>query len=263
MSHEPCGVPSSARKRRTSARPWAARGMPLSSNSASSSRNATLSSASALPNSSSSTAQAVTSYHKAIELNAKFLGAKAALEQALRLAALRDKLSAFRKGEDKPTTNTERLALAEACRLLKLHHTVTRLYGDAFAADPKLADDLNAGHRYNAACFASLAAASRSEDAAKLDDKERSRLRQQALDWLRADLPLWAKFLDNGKPADRAVLPKALKHWQQDADLAGLRDKAALARLPAEEQKAIAQLWADVAALLKMAEAPPAKGGKR
>jgi len=36
--------------------------------------------------------------------------------------------------------------------------------------------------------------------------------------------------------------------------LAGLRDKEALDKLPAEEQKAFTQLWADVAALLKKAE---------
>jgi hypothetical protein len=37
---------------------------------------------------------------------------------------------------------------------------------------------------------------------------------------------------------------------------AGIRDAAALARLPAEEQKTFAQFWADVAALLKKAESP-------
>ena len=45
-----------------------------------------------------------------------------------------------------------------------------------------------------------------------------------------------------------------LKHWQKDGDLAGLRDKEALAKLPPDEQKAWAQLWADVAELLKKAE---------
>ncbi len=46
-------------------------------------------------------------------------------------------------------------------------------------------------------------------------------------------------------------------HWQQDTDLAGIRDAAALAKLPADEQKACTQLWADVAALLKKASGPP------
>ena len=49
---------------------------------------------------------------------------------------------------------------------------------------------------------------------------------------------------------------QTLRNWQKDSDLAGVRDKAALARLPAEEQKAFAQLWADVAATLQKAERP-------
>ena len=45
-----------------------------------------------------------------------------------------------------------------------------------------------------------------------------------------------------------------MRHWQQDSDLAGIRDAAALAKLPADEQKVFTQLWADVAAALKEAE---------
>ncbi len=45
-----------------------------------------------------------------------------------------------------------------------------------------------------------------------------------------------------------------MRHWQQDTDLAGIRDKAALDKLPAEERQAFTQLWADVAALLQKAQ---------
>jgi hypothetical protein len=48
-----------------------------------------------------------------------------------------------------------------------------------------------------------------------------------------------------------------LSHRQQDTDLAGIRDKAALDKLPAEEQKAFTQEAADVAALLKKAGEKP------
>ena len=52
--------------------------------------------------------------------------------------------------------------------------------------------------------------------------------------------------------------------WQQDIDLAGIRDAAAMAKLPEEEQKAFGQLWADVAALSKKAaeNAPAASPDK-
>ena len=130
----------------------------------------------------------------------------------------------------------------------------TRLWAEALDADPVLADDFRAAHRYNAACAAALAAAGQGEDATKLDDKERVRLRKQALDWLRADLTLRTKQLESGSLTDRAAAQQALRHWQKDPDLAGIRDQEALAKLPAEERATCAKLWADVAALLKTAE---------
>ena len=164
------------------------------------------------------------------------------------------KLSAFLKGEFQPIDNKERLGLAGVCQVKKLNHTATGLYADAFAADPKLADDLKAAHRYNAACHAALAAAGQSEDAAKLDDTERTRLRKQALDWLRADLALRTQQLESGKPADRAAVQTTLRHWQQDNDLAGLRDAADLAKLPEAERRDWEGLWGEVEALLKRVE---------
>ena len=113
-------------------------------------------------------------------------------------------------------------------------------------------DDADAA--YNAACAAALAASGLGEDPAKADEKERSRWRKQALDWLRTALTLWTKKIDDGKPEDRAAAAKELKHWQEDSDLAGVRDKDALAKLPADEQDAWRKLWADVDALLKKAQ---------
>ena len=45
-----------------------------------------------------------------------------------------------------------------------------------------------------------------------------------------------------------------MKDWQQERNLAGLGDAAALAQLPAEERTAWSQLWADVAALVRKPE---------
>jgi tetratricopeptide (TPR) repeat protein/tRNA A-37 threonylcarbamoyl transferase component Bud32 len=178
------------------------------------------------------------------------------LQQCERLLVLEARLPAILKGERAPASAAEGLAYARLCQLKKYYAAAARFSADAFAADPKLADNLLTGHRYNAACSAALAAAGQGEDARKLDDKERARLRQQALDWLRADLVLRSKQLASGQPADRAAVQQALRHWQQDSDLAGLRDQEALAKLSAQEQKACTHLWADVAALLKRAGSP-------
>ncbi len=144
--------------------------------------------------------------------------------------------------------------LAEWCRTKKFYHTATRLYSETFAADVKLADDLRVPYRYNAACFAALAAAGQGEDAANLDNTERTRLRKLALDWLRADLAAYAKQLEaTNTPQVRTFVLQRVSHWQQDGDLYSIRDEAALAKLTVEEHDAFNQLWDDVAALLKKA----------
>ena len=208
-------------------------------------------------------AESVEAYKRGHELGMKQPGwrypSAVWVREAETKAAMELKLSAFLKGEFQPRENLERLALADVCRGKKLNHTAARLYADAFAADPKLADDLAAFHRYNAACYAALAAAGQGEDAAKLDDKERARLRRQALDWLRADLAAWGNRLDSGPAQVRPAIVQTLSHWQKDTDLAGIRDAAALAKLPEDEQKAFTQLWADVAALLKKANSAQAR----
>jgi tetratricopeptide (TPR) repeat protein len=181
------------------------------------------------------------------------LPSAALVREAERLAALEANLSAFLEGKLQPRNTAERIDLILICRAKRLYATASRMAADAFAADPKLADDLKARHRFSAACWAALAAAGKGEDAAKLDDKERARLRKQALDWLKADLALEAKKLESGRSADRAEVQRHLKKWQQDTDLAGIRDQAALEKLPPDEQKAFAQLWADAATLLKKA----------
>ena len=104
-------------------------------------------------------------------------------------------------------------------------------------------------------CAAALAAAGQGKDARKLADEERARLRQQALDWLRADLTAWTRVMGKGPPEARQLLAQALQHWQKGPDLAGLRDKAALDQLPAAERDAWQRLWANVNALLQRTQA--------
>ncbi len=90
-------------------------------------------------------------------------------------------------------------------------------------------------------------------DSAKLDDAERGRLRHQALDWLRAELVRSAKQAESNNPKAREAAQQGLKYWQEDADLAGIRDKDALEKLPEAERDAWRKLWDDVAAVLAKA----------
>jgi tetratricopeptide (TPR) repeat protein len=197
---------------------------------------------------------ATASFRQALALGPNHPGARAALPQAERLATAKDRFPALLRGEARPADNAERLAFAQIAHEQKQYATATRLWAEALGSDQR--------HRYKAACSAALAAAGRGKDSAKLAEEERRALRRQALTWLRADLALLRK-LEAGKPAGRATVRQKMRQWQKNADLAGLRDREALAKLPAEERVACEKLWADVAALLKKAEMPAAKEGKR
>ncbi len=197
--------------------------------------------------------EAIACYQKAIELDPKDADARTWLAKTQRVAAAREMVAAFQRGSYVPSNNEERLAMIRWCRIQKLHRTASRLYAEAFAADPKLAEDLDAGRRYDAACFAALAAAGHGADPAELDEQERARLRKQAIGWLQAGLSALTKQIATVKPPDRAQVQKELRHWQNDADLAGVRDRELLAKLPEAEGKEWQALWAEVQALMDRA----------
>ncbi len=177
------------------------------------------------------------------------------LQWCEQMLTLDRKLPAILKGDSQPADADEQASLAVLCHIKKRHAAAARFYADAFAAKPALADDVQTGNRYEAACCAALAAAGQGEDADKLDDKERARLRQQALGWLRDDLAGWRAWRrqqeDAFAPAVRGALRETLQHWREDPDLAGVRDAAALDKLPESERADWKKLWADVDALLK------------
>jgi hypothetical protein len=82
-------------------------------------------------------------------------------------------------------------------------------------------------------------------------------LRQQARAWLESDRAACTKLLANKNPRARIEVLERLQRWKSDPNLAGIRDEAALAKLPAAERTEFAQLWADVAETLKKAQDKP------
>jgi tetratricopeptide (TPR) repeat protein len=171
-----------------------------------------------------------------------------------RLVELDGKLPAILSGQKQPADTAERLTLASLCQQHKHRHAAAvRFYNEAFADKPQLADDLNAGHRYNAACAAALAGCGQGKDADKLDTKECARLRKQALDWLRADLKAYRQVMD--KSADKAgpTIAQRMQHWLADTDFTGVRGAESLARLPVSERQDWQKLWADVTDLFTRA----------
>jgi serine/threonine-protein kinase len=172
------------------------------------------------------------------------------VREAERLVDLEKKVPAMISGEAEPGDAGECLRLAQICYQKGLHAASARYWDGAFKSHPPLADDMQAQHRYNAACAAALAGCGQGKDDPPLDDAAKARWRKQAIDWLEADLAAWSKVLASGPPQARQSISQTLQHWKADPDLAGLREPAAVAKLSEKEQRACRALWTEVDALL-------------
>ncbi len=173
------------------------------------------------------------------------------VRDAERMAALDARLPALLRGDDRPANADEALTIARICCPKGLHAAAARLYQDAFARQPAWADDLTSAARYNAACAAAQAGSGRSQDDPTPDEAARAHLRQQALEWLRADLVLRARQLEGGKPEARREVQQTLQQWRRDPALSCVRDEAEVTKLPEAERVACHDLWAQVDALLR------------
>jgi tetratricopeptide (TPR) repeat protein len=176
------------------------------------------------------------------------------VRQAEWLVEVERKLPSILTGELRPSDASESLAVARMCYDRKLHTASARFWSEAFQLQPKLMEDMQAQYRYNAACAAALAGCGQGKDDPPPDEAAMIRWRKQAIDWLKADLAAWSMNLETGPPQARFAISKTLQHWKADPDLAGLRDRAALDKLPGDEQNAYRALWAEVNALLMKAD---------
>jgi hypothetical protein len=176
------------------------------------------------------------------------------VRQAERLVELDAKLPSVLSGEAKPKGVAEQLELGDLCRGYKgLNAAAARLYAGTFEAEPKLAEDPRSARRYNAACAAALAGCGQGKDAGNLNDKERARLRCQALHWLRSDLAAWREHLKADETRALPILRRAMEHWLAVPCLAGVRNPKALAKLPEAERQDWHKLWADAQELFAKA----------
>jgi Flp pilus assembly protein TadD len=172
------------------------------------------------------------------------------VRQCQRLLDLEARRPEALQGQAQPAdaAAAQKLNQANLSSAKQRHAAAARWYAEAFEAQPELADDLQGGHRHKAARAAALAGCGQGEDAKALDEKERARLRKQALYWLRGDLSAWRAQLDQG-PGQAQTVGQQMQHWLTDTNLAGVRAPEALGRLPEAERRRWQRLWQDVAAL--------------
>ena len=191
------------------------------------------------------------------------------LVRADRLRELLARVPDIVAGKATSTTPAEMCELAQLCArpFKKQYMDAFGLFTNAFATDPTLMDAV-AEHRYNAACFAVMAA--RGEGVhAPADPSQRSALRTKAMGWLQKDLAFWKKQAISSNASDRNTAAFYLTHWLKDSDLAGIRNPFLLASLPADEVKVWLAFWAEVRAArdealkpLPVEIAPPPRVGR-
>ncbi|HWE35808.1 MAG TPA: protein kinase [Isosphaeraceae bacterium] len=164
------------------------------------------------------------------------------IDRIKRLQAVEPKLPAVLRGDARPASPVEGVDLARLALIRHRPRAAAKLYESAFAADPKLLEDLAAYHRHDAACAAAMTGLGRGDDAAEADPESRAALRSEALGWLRDELAAWSR-----RPAaETAEVVSRLRQLRLDPDLAGLRDPDALERLPEAERAAWRRFWDDV-----------------
>jgi protein O-mannosyl-transferase len=176
------------------------------------------------------------------------------IQACVQLRALRQRYSDLPTKRYEPSNNAERLTLADFCGqpFVGLYVRSAQLYAEAFSTDPRLAHDPGAAtHRINAAIASALAARGLGNDAAKLDEKERDRLRKQTLQSLQAELDLAAWTTPGYKAQARAAAQQALWVFRRHPAFSEVRDPVAVAKLSDAERARWQKLWKDISALAK------------
>ncbi len=189
------------------------------------------------------------------------------LARTERRAALASRLAGVLGGAEQPAGAVEALEFAYMAHERLEYAGAARLFALAFRLEPRLADDLNQGHRYNAACCAVLAAAGRSRGEPHPAPADVTRSRRLALGWLRDDLAARSRMLRDGQASDKAQLLQALGHWKVNTELIDVRSAGALDRFPEPERREWQALWAEVDSLIASMKdapagspAPPSRG---
>lgn len=178
------------------------------------------------------------------------------LRDCERLVELDRRLPAILKGDLRPAGAGEAIEFASLCYYKGHFGASARFSEAALAEEPALADDVDASHRYDAACAAALAGCGRGKPGSTIRDVDRNHWRTQAIAWLHDELAALAKRVEDGPEQDRPTIRKTLRHWKEDRDLAGLRDQAELEHLPGAEQETCRALWAEVDRAIKTLDRP-------
>ena len=140
-------------------------------------------------------------------------------------------------------SQAEKIEFGNLCTMKSMYGAAAEFFRDAHSDQP-------GNTSFTSIRVAVLAGCGKGRDAESLDDTARARWRQQALDWVKADLTVWKGRLKNSKAEQRVFVRRVLSNWLSHSDLEAVRNAEALKRFPKAEREAWSQVWADVRAVL-------------
>ncbi len=183
------------------------------------------------------------------------LDAASIAAKAERMIALDARLPALLRGQGQPADAAEGSEFAQLCFSKRFYAASVRLWSESFAARPELAGEPGSQNRYQAARAAALVSCGRGQGDPPSETAARTHWREQALNWMRAELAAAAAVPVAGTSRQRGEISKQLGRWQVDPALAGLRDETSLSALPEAERGTLRKFWSDVEALKQKATA--------
>ena len=187
-------------------------------------------------------AEAASEFRTALRLSPGLGGASNGVTRCESMERLAGWLESVLKGEESPSGPGEKALFASLCRVRGRNADASRLYSEAFAADPSLAEDLSQEFRYQAACAAALAGRGIDAGSPALAPGELAEYREKARQWLASDASVMRGRIEERKDLER--VRNAVLRCLSDPALAGIRDAAYLGMLPADEQERCRTLWA-------------------
>jgi tetratricopeptide (TPR) repeat protein len=143
---------------------------------------------------------------------------------------------------------------ADWCSRRQFFAASAGLWSAALEVDSSLSEGPDRNCRFRAACAAAMAGCGQGKDDPPPDETAKTKLRRQAMEWLKADLTALSKLLEGGKPDDPSRCMQMLRTWKDEPGLAGVRDEANLRKFSDEERTEWQTLWRDVEALLIRAD---------
>jgi serine/threonine protein kinase/Tfp pilus assembly protein PilF len=176
--------------------------------------------------------------------------ASRSLQQVETYLRLEPQLATVLAGQPLTGPAEVQLTVAELCLSYRNRPlAAVRLYSKVFKDDPEWMNNVPRGHRREAARAALLVSCGIGADAGGIDNRERIRLRTQALTWMQAEVLALENARQSGKP--QFQLREILSGLSRNGSFHSVRVAEQLSKLTEAERAAWRKVWTDIDTILQ------------